>query len=274
MYAYGSTILILAFILGAVIGSFLNVVIYRYGSGTKVTGRSKCLSCGKKLTTMQLVPIVSYILLRGRCGHCRARISAQYPLVEATLGAVFMVIAWKNSLLGTDISCQHAVIALLEALTWSLLLTITVYDWKHKIIPDRFSVMFAVLAAILLVLRSNFGMVTIPYLPFLDSVPWWIDIAAPLVALPFALIWLLSGGRAMGLGDAKLAWGIGWFLGFAGSVTAIILSFWIAVFPSIALLLLRGKHFTMKSEIPFAPFLVIGTFITYAFGLNILSWSL
>ena len=132
------------------------------------------------------------------------------------------------------------------------------------------------LAALSLFLRSHYGMITIPYLPFLDyqhGVPWWIDIAAPLVALPFALIWLLSGGRAMGLGDAKLAFGIGWFLGLAGSVTALILSFWIALLPSVALLLLRRKHFTMKSEIPFAPFMVMGTFVTYAWSLNILSWS-
>lgn len=277
MYTYQATVLALAFIFGAVIGSFLNVLIYRFGSGTKVTGRSKCLSCGKKLTLLQLVPVVSYLFLRGRCGHCRAKISVQYPLVEATLGVVFMVIASKNALLGVDVSLAHLLLAGVDALVWALLLAITVYDWKHKIIPDRFSFAFALLAALSLFLRSHYGMISVPYLPFLDyqhGVPWWIDIAAPLVALPFALIWLFSGGRAMGLGDAKLAFGIGWFLGLAGSVTALILSFWIAVFPSVALLLLRRKHFTMKSEIPFAPFMVIGTFVTYACSLNILSWSL
>ncbi len=276
MYTYSVTVLALSFIFGAVIGSFLNVLIYRFGSGTRVTGRSKCLSCGKKLTTLQLVPVVSYVLLRGRCGHCRAKISAQYPLVEVTLGLVFMVIATKNELLGMNVSLSHLILAGVDALIWSLLLAITVYDWKHKIIPDRFSAVFALLAGLSLFLRFQYGMTTAPYVPFLDlqhGVPGWIDIAAPLVALPFALIWLLSGGRAMGLGDAKLAFGIGWFLGLAGSVTALVLSFWIALFPSLALLLLRRKHFTMKSEIPFAPFMVMGTFVAYACSLNILSWS-
>ena len=266
--------LFLTFVLGTVIGSFLNVLVYRFGSGTKITGRSKCLSCGKTLAALQLVPLFSYLFMRGRCARCRSKISLQYPLVETAGGIIFMVIAWKNSLLGMDVSTAHLVIALVDALIWSLLLATTVYDWKHKIIPDRFSALFAILAGIALALRSHYGMIAVPYLPFLDSIPLWIDVAAPLIALPFALLWLFSGGRAMGLGDAKLAFGIGWFLGFAGSVTAIILSFWIAVFPSLALLLLRRKHFTMKSEIPFAPFLVLGTFITYALGLNILSWSL
>ncbi len=277
MYTYQATVLVLTFIFGAVTGSFLNVLIYRFGSGMKVTGRSKCLSCGKQLTVLQLVPVLSYLALRGRCGHCRAKISAQYPLVEVTLGVMFMVIASKNALVGVDVSLAHLLVASVDALVWSLLLAVLVYDWKHKIIPDRFSVAFAVLAALSLFLRLHYGIMSVPYLPFLDyehGVPWWIDITAPLVALPFALIWLFSGGRAMGLGDAKLAFGIGWFLGLAGSVTALILSFWIALLPSALLLLLRRKHFTMKSEIPFAPFIVMGTFVTYAWSLNILSWSL
>jgi leader peptidase (prepilin peptidase)/N-methyltransferase len=77
----------------------------------------------------------------------------------------------------------------------------------------------------------------------------------------------------MGLGDAKLAWGIGWFLGLGGAVSAVIFSFWIAFIPSVFLLFWRSKRFTMKSEIPFAPFLIIGTFVAYTFGVNILSWT-
>ena len=273
MLSYQITLLTLAFALGIVVGSFLNVLVYRFGSGMRVTGRSKCLSCGKKLKMLMLVPLVSYLFQGGRCVHCKSKISLQYPLVELVTGIVFVLIVWKNSLLGVTVNSAQLMVAIVDVLVWSLLITITVYDLKHKIIPDSFSAAFALLAGLELLLRMHFGMIVLPYLPFLDSVPSWINIAAPIIALPFALIWLLSGGRAMGLGDAKLAWGIGWFLGFAGGVTAIILSFWIAFFPSLSLLLLRSKHFTMKSEIPFAPFLVIGTFVTYVFGLNILSWA-
>ena len=157
---------------------------------------------------------------------------------------------------------------------WATLLVVTVYDLRHSIIPDIFSVALASLAALLFLLKLSWGIWIFPFLPFLDVTPHWLDyLSGPLLATPFALLWLLSGGRSMGLGDAKLAVGIGWFLGFAGGLSAVILSFWIAFFPSLALLFLRRKNFTMKSEIPFAPFLVLGTFVVYAFHVNIFSWS-
>ena len=163
---------------------------------------------------------------------------------------------------------------LMDALIWTILLGITVYDLRHKIIPDSFSFSLAILAGTLLLLKWKFGLIPAYYIPFLNYVPSWIDFAAgPLLAIPFALLWFFSGGRAMGLGDAKLALGLGWFLGFSYGVTSVILAFWVAFFPSLALLLLRKKNFTMKSEIPFAPFLVIGAFLTYTFGIDILGWT-
>ncbi len=274
MNTFSATIVLLTFAFGVSIGSFLNVLIYRMGSGTRLTGRSKCLSCGKTLTPLMLVPLLSYLMLGGRCGHCRSKVSVQYPFVEALTGLLFVLVAAKNSLLLPEYVPVHYFTALLEAAIWSLLVVVLVYDWKHKIIPDRLSLLFAVLAGILLYVRTVNLMTKLPYLPFLDSVPQWIDwAAAPVVALPLALVWLLTLGRGMGLGDAKLAWGIGWFLGLGGAVSAVILSFWIAFLPSIMLLFWKSKRFTMKSEIPFAPFLIIGTFVAYTFGVNILSWT-
>lgn len=274
MNTFSATIVLLTFAFGVSIGSFLNVLIYRMGSGTRLTGRSKCLSCGKTLTPLMLVPLLSYLMLGGRCGHCRSKVSVQYPFVEALTGLLFVLVAAKNSLLLPEYVPVHYFTALLEAAIWSLLVVVLVYDWKHKIIPDRLSLLFAVLAGILLYIRTVNLMTKLPYLPFLDSVPQWIDwAAAPVVALPLALVWLLTLGRGMGLGDAKLAWGIGWFLGLGGAVSAVILSFWIAFLPSIMLLFWKSKRFTMKSEIPFAPFLIIGTFVAYTFGVNILSWT-
>ena len=151
---------------------------------------------------------------------------------------------------------------------------IFVYDVKHKIIPDTLSLLLALFSGVLLFVRYRFGLVPVPYLPFLDATPGWIDwLAAPIVALPLALVWLLTLGRGMGLGDAKLAWGIGWFLGLGGAVTAVVFAFWIAFVPAVSLLFLRGKRFTMKSEIPFAPFLVLGTLVAYLFGVDLLRWT-
>ncbi len=271
-----SVVLFLAFILGVTVGSFVNVLVYRARSGVTLAGRSKCLSCAKPLKAKMLVPLFSYLWQRGRCAFCGVKISLQYPIVEAALGVLFvsvLVVHNFNPLTETPLSL---VLIALDASVWTLLLAITVYDLKHKIIPDSFSLMLAVTAGVALLLKYSFGLTSISELfamP-LGVFPWWIDIASgPLLALPFALLWFFSGGRAMGLGDAKLAWGLGWFLGFSSGVTAVIFAFWIAFFPSLFLLLVPNKKFTMKSEIPFAPFLVLGTLLTYLSGLNMLTWT-
>lgn len=264
----------LFFLLGVTIGSFLNVVIYRFGSGRRLSGRSKCLSCGKMLHAIMLVPLFSFLGTMGKCGYCKTKLSFQYPLVELTMGILFVVVAHVHQLNLLTFDSHSWILALLDMAIWSVLMVIGVYDLKHKIIPDRFALYFALFAVMELFLRAYWGLLHVPYIPFLDSVPTWIDFAAaPLIAIPFALLWFLSAGRAMGLGDAKLAFGMGWFLGFSGGVTAVIFAFWIAFIPSVILLLLPAKHFTMKSEIPFGPFLLLGTLLVYACGFDILRWS-
>ena len=104
-------------------------------------------------------------------------------------------------------------------------------------------------------------------------------LAAPILWLPFALLWFVSRGTWMGYGDAKLAWGIGWFLGLFGGISAVMLSFWIGAVISLILLGLKKllenklsflpKTFTIKSEVPFAPFLVVGTLLVFLFHLNV-----
>lgn len=273
MALYSITILLVIFILGVCIGSFLNVVTYRIGSGTSLRGRSKCLSCGKQLTAPMLVPLVSYIVMSGRCGHCGSKISPQYLLVETVTGALFALTAYKTHLLTLSFSSADLLVATLEASIWAVLVVVFIYDWKHKIIPDTLSLLFAFFSGVLLYTKQEYGLNSLPYIPFLEVVPSWIDwVAAPVVAVPLAFVWLVTLGKGMGLGDAKLAWGIGWFLGFSSGITAIVLSFWIAFFPSLALLFLKKNNFTMKSEIPFAPFLVLATFVTYTLDVDIFTW--
>lgn len=262
------------FILGTIIGSFLNVVIYRLGSGFGFSGRSKCLSCGKTLRAFMLVPLFSYLWQCGRCAYCRTKISPQYPLVECATGLLFVMVllVHGSSLFFSGIGTF--ILFLLDLVIWSILVAITVYDLKHKIIPDRLALLFAFFSGIALFLKLRIGILPESYIPIFDTVPLWIDVAAgPLLAFPFAALWFFSGGRAMGLGDAKLVWGIGWFLGFAKGFSAIIFSFWIAFIPSVILLLLPKKSFTMKSEIPFAPYLVLGTFAVYYFGFDLLRFT-
>lgn len=267
---------ILIFILGTIIGSFLNVVIYRMGSGAGYSGRSRCLACGKPLRAWMLVPLLSFFLQRGRCAHCGARISWQYPLVEFFAGLLFLMVWLPHRFDPLYANLTETVFFLLDLVIWSTLLLVTAYDLKHKIILDRLSLLFALLAGIELFLKWRFGMLVPQFLPLTGmTIPVWVDaLAGPILALPFALLWFLSGGRAMGLGDAKLAWGLGWFLGFSGGISAAVFGFWTAFFPSLFLLFIRPKRFTMKSEIPFAPFLVLGALIVFIWGIDLLQWTL
>ena len=273
---YGVVLGILIFTLGTVIGSFLNVVIYRTGSGVGYSGRSKCLSCGKMLTAQMLVPLFSFFFQRGRCAYCGTKLSWQYPLVETLSGALFVMVWWVTGFDPLSSGIKETSFFFLDAAIWMTLLAITVYDLRHKIIPDRFALCFALLSGLLLLFRFEQGLLSPYFLTFTgEYIPVWVDlVAGPLLALPFALLWLFSGGRVMGLGDAKLAWGIGWVLGFIGGVSAIILAFWTALIPSLILLFLSRKRFTMKSEIPFAPFLILGTLIVFVWNVDILRWVL
>jgi len=243
------------FLLGLAVGSFLNVVVFRYHTGRGLSGRSFCGSCGRKLTWIDLVPVLSFLFLRGRCRTCRARVSWQYPFVELFTGLVFLLTfkVFLDSFLGIE----RWVVLLAHLVSWPLLIVMLVYDFRHKIIPDAFVYGFAFVAlAYRLALSFLAGF----------NAPVWADIAAgPILFLPFFLLWFLSRGKWMGFGDAKLALGIGWFLGLGGGISAVILGFWVGAVVGVLLMAihrLRAGHsgLTMKSEIPFGPFLVAGVF--------------
>ena len=146
---------------------------------------------------------------------------------------------------------------------------ITVYDLRHKIIPDMLVFSLAFISLIWLV--ANIGLADLFQSPYIYNL-----IAGPILALPFFLMWLLSGGRWIGLGDAKLALGMGWFLGLISGVSAVILGFWIGAVISLGLLFVQklnliGKNLTIKSEIPFAPFLILGLLAVFFFGFDVMN---
>ncbi len=245
---------------GLIIGSFLNVVILRRGAKT-VGGRSGCLSCSAPLLWYDLVPVVSWVSLRGRCRTCGSRISVQYPLVEASTALLFAAIGASQ----LSIFQQAVSLAII-----ALLVLITAYDMRHTIIPDEWSYSFALLAcigSIPFALQGN------PIMGLLMLI-----IAGPLCALPLFILWLVSRGRWMGLGDAKLALGIGFLLGIDSGIFAVFFAFVIGAFISACFLLpysyLRSRFgitrlgrssagFTMKSEVPFGPFLIASTIIVW-----------
>src|SRR3990167_5657715 len=230
------------FVLGAIVGSFLNVVGLRWDK-KNFDGRSHCPNCFKMLRWFELVPILSFLIQKGRCRNCGTRISYKYPLIELWTGLIFVTVPY----IFIPVFCIYIVI--------------TIYDLKHKIIPDPL-----VYSAILLSVVSR-------WLSVGSTLDW---LAGPILFAFFASIWFLSRGRAMGFGDAKLGLSVGFLLGASQGFSAIVLAFWIGALGSLAYLFLNKidflkntKRLTMKSEIPFAPFIVVGAWMSLMFHLNI-----
>ena len=255
--------IIFSFIFGTLIGSFLNVVAIRYNTGFGIGGRSKCMSCGKTLTWKELIPVFSFLYQKGACKKCKSKISWQYPLVEFTSGILFLLIFITYPPV-TGIAALYTAFYLFIT---ALLVVINVYDIKHKIIPDSFVYTFAAVALFKLILVTYLlqGAAGFTTMAFISTA-----IAGPALALPFALIWLGSRGKWMGLGDAKIILGIGWTLGLSGGLSAVILAFWIGAVLSLAWLFIVVKKFKMNYEIPFAPFLILGMYLVLIFGIHVI----
>lgn len=241
---------VILFVFGAIVGSFLNVLALRYRSGLSLGGHSSCARCSASLAWFELIPILSFVFLGGRCRNCRTKISWQYPLIELWTGLIFATVS----------------LALLPV--FCLYVAITIYDLRHKVIPDGLSYAAAVLAALTAYLTGSHALID------------WL--AGPILAAFFGALWLATRGRAIGLGDAKLALSIGLLLGAAGGFSAAVLAFWIGAAWGLFLILksawnplLRGgKRITIKSELPFAPFLILGTWAAAMFHPDLLHVSL
>lgn len=249
------------FVIGLLVGSFLNVVILRMNTGRSVvTGRSACARCNHRLEWYDLVPVFSFIGLRGKCRTCRNHISVQYPIVELITGIVFVLLYTKFLIggftLGAWITFGFA------AVVAALLIVITVYDLRHKIIPDQ-----AVYPLILLAFASViWRAVQDPY----TTSAWGLILGGLIVALPFFALWYFSKGKAMGFGDVKLALAIGWLVGIVQGFTAVLLAFWVGAIVGLFLIGI-SRRYGMKSEIAFGPFLVIGLCIVVLWGVTIQS---
>jgi leader peptidase (prepilin peptidase)/N-methyltransferase len=275
-------ILIIIFIFGTIIGSFLNVLILRYNTGiSALKGRSFCFSCGKVLGPLELIPVFSFLWQRGKCIGCQSKISWQYPVVEAFTGLLFMGVFIKFSgLIGLPARMLSEAggffnpwYLLIGLILMAVLVFITVYDIKHKIIPDGLVIIFGVLA--LLKIGLDFFLLSGTPAEIKSHLIWFL-LAGPILALPLFLIWLVSKGRWMGLGDPKLVLCIGWFLGPIMGLSALILAFWTGAIYGIALMILskfswHGLKIDGKTEVPFAPFLVLGFLLVYFFNIDVLN---
>jgi prepilin signal peptidase PulO-like enzyme (type II secretory pathway) len=255
--------LIISFIFGTLIGSFLNVVSLRYNTGMGLGGRSKCFSCGKTLTWKELIPLASFAMQKGSCAKCKSKISWQYPLVEFFSGAIFVLILFKFPPLDVVTAIHTALYLFITC----LMIVITVYDMKHKIIPDPLVYMFDIVALLAALFFQVGATSTLGF-----HLSLWGLLAGPICALPFAAIWYFSKGKWMGFGDSKLILGIGWLLGLSAGFSAIAIAFWIGAAVSVIWMMSRFGKLKAHYEIPFAPYLILGMYVVLLFNINVFNF--
>lgn len=260
-------ILIFIFLFGTIIGSFLNVVIYRFNTGkSMINSRSICMTCNVTLRWYELIPVLSFLFQKGRCRTCASQISHQYPLVEFITAVMFTIIAYHLLPILSVSFGIYLFFLLYFVLIFSILIVISVYDIRHKIIPDKLSYTFTILSLVLMFLHYSSLSNVVFVIPNI-----WQFLAGPLLALPFFLISYLSGGRLMGMGDPKLILGIGWMLGLSVGASALFIAFFIGAVVGVVTLLLKKFATGLKTEIPFAPFLVLGAFIAFIYNIDFMS---
>ena len=240
---------LLFLVFGLVIGSFLNVVILRTQKQESLLGRSHCPFCKKTLGFMELVPILNFLALRGKCRFCATKISWQYPLVEFATALLFLLAFLRFEqgwFLPTGFSSEMFWIFLArDFIALSFLIILFVSDFKYGLLPDRF---------------------TLPSIVIFVGMNLWLGMAWPSILFGgvaiggfFAVQYFLSRGRWIGAGDIRFGVLIGAVVEFAIGIAALFLSYLIgAVF---ALFLLARRRVGLKTEIPFGTFLAIATTI-------------
>jgi prepilin signal peptidase PulO-like enzyme (type II secretory pathway) len=295
------TMTIIFFFIGLIVGSSINSFIWRYQNKKTYAGRSMCPACKHKINWYDNIPVISWFLLSGKCRYCKKSISVQYPIVEVLTGFSFAIISafsmsgiYLNHLtktiieLGLIFQFRYLArgileLALLFAIT-SVLIVITIYDYKTREIPNGFNLTFIILSLAILCIK----------------------IIGPLADIQTGLIYLLTGALAfsffyafvffsketwMGGGDAKMALGMGFLLGPMGTFLAILLASVTGSVYGITQIIIQDKDKNFlnptrtkdkrpttndqrpnRHQVPFGPFLALGTYISMLFGPQIIDW--
>jgi prepilin signal peptidase PulO-like enzyme (type II secretory pathway) len=262
----------LIFIFGLAVGSFLNCIIYRLQKEESfLLKRSYCPNCKKALGWQDLIPVLSFVFLKGKCRYCQRPISWQYPLVELVTGILFVFIAW-NQLIINPIGIPSGSYGASNFLNFFYLLIVACFliiifvsDLRYYIIPDK--IIYPAIGLALIYNIFLFFILHSSFWAFLNPL-----LSAILASAFFLAIVLISRGKWMGWGDPKLAFFMGLLLGFPKIIVALFLAFLIGAIMGVGLIL-TGKK-TLKSEVPFGPFLVVGTVIALFYGKTIIEWYL
>jgi len=258
---------------GALIGSFLNVVIHRLPREESVVfPNSRCPACGTAIRPYDNLPVVSWAVLRGRCRSCRSPISARYPAVELLTAALFAITFLLHSGLTLSLPFDLAFVAALVALVF--------IDAEHMLLPDRITLPGAALAVVARVVVPNLYGVGFLAGSFEGAPAWLLSLVGALLGalVGGGFLWLVGwawekarGVQAMGLGDVKMMLMVGAYLGPPLTVLTLFVGVLTGSVVGVALMLGRGER-DMKMLLPFGIFLGIGALVSLLFGAPIIDW--
>ncbi|MEQ1849510.1 MAG: prepilin peptidase [Candidatus Peribacteraceae bacterium] len=229
-------LIILFGVLGLLLGSFGNMLLYRLKARATFGGRSFCPHCKHTIAPYDLIPVLSYVALGGKCRSCKRVISVGYPAIEVLSAGAFVLplVLMNGDVVGA---------ALMGIALWSMLL-LSVYDAKYQQIPDLFTVIVALVATVLVLLGYT---------------EWKDALLGTGVAVGwFALLLVISRGKAVGIGDLFLAGALGALVGLVGSITMLVTSYIIGAITILGLLGVRKITTIHDQRIAFGPFLVLG----------------
>lgn len=258
------------FAFGCVIGSFLNVVIYRtLNEESFITGRSRCDHCKKTIAWYDNIPLVSFLVLKGKCRYCKKPISPTHLVVELLTGVLFVWWYFGGFFFFKFFQLTEHPFQLIQPMFWLLvgifLLIILVTDAISYLIPDYAVGSLFVLALLYRISLVAFGI--------MRPVDFGLSLLGTLlITVFFFSLWYFTKGRGMGFGDVKYCLPMGLLLGWPIMLVGVFMSFVIGAVVGLAMIGLKKK--TMKAVIPFGPFLVVGTVIALVYGDPIMQWYL
>lgn len=254
---------VIIFISGLIAGSFVNVLIYRIPMKKSVILQpSACTSCGSRLTAPDLVPVFSYIYLKGKCRHCGAGISPRYPLTELLTAVIFSALFFRYG---------FSMAFFAYAFLMTVLIAVFFIDIDHRIIPNGL-VITGMAGGLIFAVYNMF----MPLADVFGDDKWWTPFAGLIPGTGFLLLTALLGALiyktddAMGMGDVKLMAPIGLFLGWKLCTAALFIS--VAMGGIISLILMLTGIKKRKDTVAFGPFIVVGAFITVMWGWNLINW--
>lgn len=264
---------ILLFLFGGAIGSFACVIVDRLYLKSFLRGRSNCDHCNRELHWYEMIPILSYLFLGGRCRKCQTPIGAEKFYLEL-FGGILAILVYKLYLieyfilpLNMSSILTGVLFSLLFIFLFVIFAVIIFYDLRHKLVPASFAYILVIVGIAFEVYRA------INYVSIYGSLNtfFYLDLFSGfLIAAPFYLIYLFSGKRAVGYGDILIYFAVGYLAGFIFGISIFFISIWLGAIVSIFLVSLFPKKYNRRTQIPFAPFILIATIIVMLMQIDIL----